>query len=164
LVILGAVAVIVRARSRLIAVVALGVVGYGVALIYIIFGAPDLAMTQFSIDTITVILLVLVVHRLPRYVRYSGLPERIRDALPAIAVGLLVTSLTLAVTADPAPSRLSSYFAENSYLLAKGRNIVNVILVDFRALDTLGEITVLAVAAVGVFSLLKLKPEKGDQE
>jgi multicomponent Na+:H+ antiporter subunit A len=157
LVMLGAVIALVRARSRLIAVVALGVVGYCVTLIYIMFGAPDLAMTQFSIDTLTVILLVLVVHRLPRYVRYSTAPERIRDAVPAIAVGLLITGLTLLVTAKPVPSRLSSYFAENSYVLARGHNIVNVILVDFRALDTLGEITVLAVAAIGVYSLLKLR-------
>jgi multicomponent Na+:H+ antiporter subunit A len=159
-VILAATVVAVRAQSRLVAVIALGVVGYSVVLVYVMFGAPDLAMTQFSIDTLTVILLVLVLYRLPRYVKYSSTRDRIRDAVPALAAGGLITVLVLAATAIPVRSRLSPYFSENSYLLAKGRNIVNVILVDFRALDTLGEITVLAVAAIGVFSLLKLRIDK----
>ena len=75
----------------------------------------------------------------------------------ALAAGGLMTTLVLAVTALPLQSRLASYFAVNSLPLAKGGNIVNVILVDFRALDTLGEITVLAVAAIGVYALLKLR-------
>lgn len=163
LVIAIATVVMVRAQSRLLAVVGLGVVGYSVVLIYIMYGAPDLAMTQFSVDTLTVILLVLVLYRLPRYVRYSTTPERIRDAIPALAAGALISALILAATAAPMRSRLSTYFAENSLLLAKGRNIVNVILVDFRALDTMGEITVLAVAAIGVYSLLKLRVGKDEK-
>jgi multicomponent Na+:H+ antiporter subunit A len=155
-VIMAATIMAVRTRSRLAAVVALGVVGYSMVLIYIMFGAPDLAMTQFSIDTLTVILLVLVLYRLPRYVDYSTTLERVRDAVPAVAAGAVITLLTLAATAGPVDRSLSSYFSANSYLLAKGRNIVNVILVDFRAMDTMGEITVLAVAALGVYSLLKL--------
>ena len=75
-----------------------------------------------------------------------------------------MTGLVLAVTSTPLQSRLTPYFAENSVPLAKGRNIVNVILVDFRALDTLGEITVLAVAAIGVFGLLKLRPKSTDEQ
>jgi multicomponent Na+:H+ antiporter subunit A len=155
-VILVATWIAVQARSRLTAIVALGVIGYSVVLVYIMFSAPDLAMTQFSIDTLTVILLVLVLYRLPRYRVYSTTRERIRDAIPAVTAGAMVTLLVLVATATPASSRLSSYFSENSYLLAKGRNIVNVILVDFRAFDTLGEITVLAVAGIGVYALLRL--------
>ena len=77
-----------------------------------------------------------------------------------MAAGALITILIMAVLALPAKSRLAPYFAENAYELAKGRNIVNVILVDFRAMDTMGEITVLAVAAIGVYSLLKLRLRK----
>ena len=161
-VILMATAAIVRARSRMFAVAALGVIGYSVALIFVMFGAPDLAMTQFSIDTLTVILLVLVIYRMPKYVKFSRISERVRDATVALAAGILVTFLTLAATAGPTASRLSSFFAENSYPAAKGRNIVNVILVDFRALDTLGEITVLAAAAIGVYSLVRLRMDKND--
>jgi multicomponent Na+:H+ antiporter subunit A len=154
----------VLSSSRLAAVAALGVVGYGVALIYILFGAPDLAMTQFAIETLTVILFVLVLYRLPRFARLTSAPARVRDMIVALAAGGLMTTLVLAVTALPLQSRLAPYFAVNSLPLAKGGNIVNVILVDFRALDTLGEITVLAVAAIGVYALLKLRlgtDEKG---
>ena len=159
-VILGAILTAVCASSRLLAVVALGVVGYSMVFIYVLFGAPDLAMTQFSIDTLTVMLLVLVLYRLPRYVNYSKTVDRIRDGLPALAAGALITLLIMAVLALPVKSRLAPYFAEKAYESAKGRNIVNVILVDFRAMDTMGEITVLAVAAIGVYSLLKLRLRK----
>jgi multicomponent Na+:H+ antiporter subunit A len=161
-VILVAILVAVRASSRLLAVVALGVVGYSMVFIYVLFGAPDLAMTQFSIDTLTVMLLVLVLYRLPRYVKYSKTADRIRDGLPAMAAGALITVLIMTALALPVQSRLAPYFAENAYGLAKGRNIVNVILVDFRAMDTMGEITVLAVAALGVYSLLKLRVRKDE--
>ncbi|MBM4461434.1 MAG: DUF4040 domain-containing protein, partial [Chloroflexi bacterium] len=142
---------------RLTAVAALGVVGYGVALIYTLFGAPDLAMTQFAIETLTVFLFVLVLYRLPRFANFSGRRARIRDALVALTAGGLMTALVLVATAVPLTSRLSPFFAENAVPLARGRNIDNVILVDFRGLDTLGEITVLAVAAIGVYALLKLR-------
>ncbi len=163
LLILLAAIMAVYSPSRLGAVAALGVVGYGVAMIYILFGAPDLAMTQFSIETLSVILFVLVLYRLPRYAKFTSTGERIRDGLIALAAGGLVTVLILLVTAVPLQSRLTPYFAENSFILAKGRNIVNVILVDFRGLDTLGEITVLAVAAIGVYALLKLRLEQGEK-
>jgi multicomponent Na+:H+ antiporter subunit A len=80
-----------------------------------------------------------------------------RDAVPALAAGGLMTALVLMATALTRNSHLTPYFLQNSLSLAKGRNIVNVILVDFRGLDTLGEITVLSVAAIGVYSLLKLR-------
>jgi multicomponent Na+:H+ antiporter subunit A len=149
----------VLSRTRLAAVAALGVVGYGVALVFILFGAPDLAMTQFAIETLTVILLVLVLYRLPRYAVLSSRWVRIRDAAVALVTGATVTALVLAEIHGPAREPISRYYAEQSVAGAHGRNIVNVILVDFRALDTLGEITVLAVAAIGVYALLKLSPK-----
>jgi multicomponent Na+:H+ antiporter subunit A len=149
----------VLSPSRLAAVAALGVVGYGTAVIYLLFGAPDLAMTQFALETLTVILFVLVLYRLPRFAALSSRGTHIRDAIVALAAGGLMTVLVLAVTSIPLQSRLAPYFAANSVELAHGRNLVNVILVDFRGLDTLGEITVLAVAAVGVYALLKLRLE-----
>ena len=143
--------------SRIAAVAALGAVGYGVALLFVLFGAPDLAITQFSIETLTVLLFLMVVYRLPPYVRRAHPVARTRDAVVAAAAGLLMTLLVLTVTSVPEASQVSRWFAENSEPLAQGRNVVNVILVDFRALDTLGEITVLAVAAIGVFALMKLR-------
>ena len=160
LLILAATVVAISSSSRLTSVAALGVVGYGVALIYTLFGAPDLAMTQFAIETLTVFLFVLVLYRLPRFARLTARPARVRDAVVALSAGALMTVLVLVTTAMPMESRLSPFFAENAVPLARGRNIDNVILVDFRGLDTLGEITVLSVAAIGVFALLKLRSDK----
>lgn len=160
-VILVAAYAVTQTRSRLAAVVSLGTVGYGVALLYILFGAPDLAMTQFAIETLTVFLFVLVIYRLPRFALLTNRRERWRDAVIALSGGALMTLLVLIVTAQPSRPHVTSFFARNSVILGKGRNIVNVILVDFRGLDTLGEITVLAVAAAGVFALLKLRPAYG---
>ncbi len=163
LILLSAIAVIF-ARSLLSAVVTLGIVGYGVALFYILYGAPDLAMTQVLVETLTVILFVFVFYHLPRFTQLSTVGSRVRDALIAVTVGVLTTALVLAATATPPDSQLAPYFAENSKPLGHGSNIVNVILVDFRGLDTLGEITVLATAAIGVFALLKLRPRKTTHE
>jgi multicomponent Na+:H+ antiporter subunit A len=159
---LAAAFVTVWVPSRIGAIVAMGVIGYGLALIFVDFGAPDLAMTQFLIETMTVILFVWVIYRLPKLKEEFARVHRLRNALVAVASGLLMSILVLVALSVREGSRLSGFFAENSYILAHGRNIVNVIIVDFRALDTLGEITVLALAGVGVYTLLKLKPEDSE--
>ncbi len=156
--------VAVCSKSRLSAIVAMGVIGYGMALIFIDFGAPDLAMTQFIIETMTVILFVLVIYRLPRYSVVSTTGGRLLNAMVAAASGALMTSLVLVAHGVQQGSRLSGYFAEKSLLLAHGRNIVNVIIVDFRGMDTLGEITVLSLAGIGVYTLLKLRPHRNGEE
>lgn len=156
LVVAGAAGTVV-AGSHLSAVVFLGVTGYGIALLFLVFGAPDLSMTQFAVETLSVLLFVAVLRRLPRLSSRSAPRSRALDAALAASVGAVMAGLVLAVHAEPLRSRLSGFFAESSLPLAKGRNVVNVILVDFRGLDTLGEITVLAVAALGVFSLVRLR-------
>jgi len=161
LIVLAAVAA-TFSTSRLGAIAALGVVGYGIALLYILFGAPDLAITQFLIETLMVILFVLVFYYLPRIAVFSTPRVRLRDGLIAASAGALMTLLVMAVNSIQLRPSIAGYFAENSVPLAHGRNIVNVIIVDFRALDTLGEITVLGVAGIGVFALLKLRRSKED--
>jgi multicomponent Na+:H+ antiporter subunit A len=156
--ILVAAVVAVRSTSRVAAVAALGVTGYGVALVYVLFGAPDLAMTQVLVDTLTVVLFVFVLRRLPRLIWRSSRGDRARDACVAGAAGVSIAVLIQVATALPLDGRISGFFAENAVPLAHGRNVVNVILVDFRGLDTLGEITVLAVAAIGVLALVRLRP------
>ncbi|TVR39199.1 MAG: putative monovalent cation/H+ antiporter subunit A [Cryomorphaceae bacterium] len=148
---------VVFSRSRLHAVVAMGVVGYSLCLLFMDFGAPDLAMTQFTIDTLTVVLFVLVLYNLPKYLNYSNPPARFRDSLIGATFGLIITLLALEVIQEPLNRETSKFYADNAYLLAKGKNVVNVILVDFRGIDTLGEIIVLTVAALGVFSLIRLQ-------
>jgi multicomponent Na+:H+ antiporter subunit A len=159
-IVLAGTAGVIGLRSRLGAVAALGVVGYGMGLIYILFGAPDLAMTQFAIETLAVILFMLVLYRLPHFTMLTSRAAQVRDAAVALTIGGMMTALVLTVAALPSQFVLKNYFIENSLTVAKGRNVVNVILVDFRGLDTLGEITVLAIAAVGVYALLKLRLEK----
>jgi multicomponent Na+:H+ antiporter subunit A len=154
-IVLGALAA-TRATSSMTAVLSLGVVGYGAALMFLSFGAPDLAMTQFSVETLTVVIFVLVFRHFPRLGVRSPRQVRVRDATIATAFGTVIAALVLFVGTSGTPSRLAGYFIETGPVQAHGRNIVNVILVDFRALDTLGEITVLTTAAIGVLALLRL--------
>ncbi|CAN5734585.1 putative monovalent cation/H+ antiporter subunit A [soil metagenome] len=153
---------VVRSESRLSAVTALGIVGYGIAITYLLFGAPDLAMAQILVETLTLLVFVLVFYHLPRMSAVSARASRLRDAAIALASGALLTVFILAVSSGPSDP-ISSFFEVASQPLAHGRNVVNVILVDFRGLDTLGEVTVLAVAAFGVFSLLKLRARDRDR-
>ena len=155
-IILTATFLVTQARSRLATIALLGSIGFSIAVIFLLYGAPDLAMVQFAIETLTVILFVLVLYRLPKFKQLSSRSAKITDMLVALMGGVLMTTLMLIVSAHNSDAHLARYFVENSLPLANGRNIVNVILVDFRGFDTLGEITVLAIAALGVFSLIKL--------
>lgn len=146
---------ILKTGSRLGAVIGLGIIGYGIAYFYLFFGAPDLAMTQFSIETLTVILFVLVLFRLPRFLSLTDRMTKVRDGVIATAVGLTMTLLVLTDLDVPTNLEIANFYAEAAYDLAHGRNVVNVILVDFRGLDTMVEVTVLAVAALGVYALIK---------
>ncbi|MBJ6137139.1 putative monovalent cation/H+ antiporter subunit A [Marinobacter litoralis] len=146
-------------RSRLGSVASLGAAGFGMALTFIHFSAPDLGITQLLVETLTVILLVLVLFRLPAFATLSSPWERYRDLTAAVFAGAVMTLVMLAVLDIQYFDSISSYFVENSYGLAFGKNIVNVILVDFRQLDTLGEVFVLGLAAIGVYAMVKLKAE-----
>ncbi len=151
---LGAVAVVL-ARQRFGAALALGGSGYLLALVFLLQGAPDLAVTQFLVETVTIAVFLLVLARLPQ--RFSGAPDwaplGVRIAV-SLVVGLTVAGFALqASTARTEPSVAEEYVAR-SEPEAGGRNVVNVIIVDFRGFDTLGEITVLAIAGGGVVNLV----------
>lgn len=152
----AAVAIVVATRSRVLAVCALGIVGAGAALVSFFYGAPDLALTQLLVETLTLIIVSIVLLRLPPLVQSSGnnTVRRFVNATVAIAAGTLVTALILATTSGPLDLQLTEFFERNSYLAAYGRNIVNVILVDFRSLDILGEIVVVATAGLAGFALI----------
>jgi multicomponent Na+:H+ antiporter subunit A len=150
---------VLRSSSLLITVISLGVIGYSQAILFILFSAPDLAMTQFAVETLSVVLFVLVLYRLPPLATFSTRRVRIRDGIIALLAGAMVTILILTVTSEPLVSDLANFFASTSFTRAKGHNVDNAILVDFRGFDTLGEITVLGIAAMGIFGLLKLRLE-----
>lgn len=148
---------IAAARSRLIAILSMGVIGMSVALIFVLFSAPDLAFTQLMVETLSVVILALVIARLPIYRSdWRGWPKAVRDSAIAAAVGIGFALLLLSITDRTLDLSLSEFFAARSYTEAYGRNIVNVILVDFRALDTFGEIAVVVIAGVAVLSLLAM--------
>jgi multicomponent Na+:H+ antiporter subunit A len=153
------------AKSTMSAVLALGVVGYGVATTFLLFGAPDLAMTQFSVETLTVVIFVLVFRHFRSLGTLSPRLVRLRDACIAVGIGTIVGALVLLVSTTETAPRLRDYFVAIGPTLGHGRNIVNVILVDFRGFDTMGEITVLATAAIGVRALVRLATaERADAE
>ncbi len=148
--------VIIRSRSRLLGICALGVVGLSTALIFLTFGAPDVAMTQLVVETLVTVIVAIVLLKLPDFRNeiWPSKTARLRNGIVAVTVGISVTLVLLAVTGSPPQPELRDYFERTAVPGGQGRNIVNVILVDFRALDTLGEITVLAIAGAAVFALL----------
>ncbi|MER2107927.1 MAG: Na+/H+ antiporter subunit A [Solibacillus sp.] len=155
---------ILFAKSRITVVLLNGVLGYSVAFFFVIFRAPDLALTQLVVESVTTALFLLAFKYLPdlRPERVSK-AIRISKATISIAVGATVTLLGLAVmNYDRFPS-ISVYF-EDSYELAGGKNIVNTILGDFRAFDTMLEVVVLFIAGLGVYTLIKLKAKKEDAD
>ena len=146
----------VLATSVLMAVTSLGVVGYAIALVFVFYGAPDLALTQFLVETLTIVLVALLAMRLPDEYDYPlSSMTLVQDAGIAIGFGTVMALVLLTVLKFPFDPYLSNYFAQNSLSSGNGRNIVNVILVDFRAVDTWGEITVLAMSGLGAFALIK---------
>ena len=156
-------------RGRLSTIAVLGVVGYSSAVIFVLFSAPDVAMTQFAVETLTVIIFVLVVYHLPRFAVYSSRLVKTADAALGIAFGLMMAAFVVSSFAISADDGISWYYNHNAFPdqagahAAYGRNLVNIILVDFRSLDTLGEIAVLGLAAVGVYTLLRLRQERTPQ-
>ncbi len=149
-----AVLVVVASRDRIAAVAALGLVGFALALLYAVIGAPDLVITQVLVETLTVALIVLVFRRLPRRFPRIGRVRGVGAALTAAAVGGGAMLATQALTGRRPPSVASDYYLSAAQPETGGANVVNTILVDFRALDTLGEIAVLALAALGAFGLV----------
>ena len=162
---LAVVSVILAARSRrrLKAVVLAGVSGYAVAVLFMLHGAPDLALTQVLVETVTLVVFVLVLRRLPPYfsVRPLAGGRWVRLAV-GLAVGLTVGALALVIPSARIHTPVSIDFAEEAYVFGGGKNIVNVTIVDIRAWDTMGEISVLLVAATGIASLVFLSRRSGE--
>lgn len=151
----GAAGAAVWHRKRLQALILLSVVGLVVSLAFVRFSAPDLALTQLSVELVTIVLLLLALYFLPQQTGpESSSWRRARDVSLAVAAGLGVTGLTLAVLNAPFQS-ISDFYLQQSVPEGGGHNVVNVILVDFRGFDTLGEITVLACAAIGIHAMLE---------
>ncbi len=154
---------VILTSSRIAALVGLGVVGIGVALIFIVYSAPDVAITQLLVELLVVVLLAVALLKMPYLDAGNRQTHRPFDAALAVLVGGLTAWVLLRVTDAPFDRRLTDFFEGASWTEAFGRNIVNVILVDFRTLDTFGEIAVVIVAALGAFALLKGGLKRGPE-
>ncbi|MBF0694720.1 MAG: putative monovalent cation/H+ antiporter subunit A [Flavobacterium sp.] len=153
-------------KSRLTAVIGTSIIGYAICLLFVFYSAPDLAITQFTIDTLTVVLFVLVLFNLPSFINFVGQNKKIilRDTFVAISFGTLMSLIAIRVLHVPTSTEISDFYGESAYALGKGKNVVNVILVDFRGVDTMFEIVVLSIAALGVYSLIKLRLKSSEKE
>ena len=156
-VVTGAFAIAVLfARTRFVAAVLLGGGGYGLAIVYLVQGAPDLAITQFLVETLTIVVFLLVLARLPsEFLPAPAWAPRAARIAIALGVGVTVSLFALSASGARTEPAVGVDYVELSEPEAGGRNVVNVILVDFRGFDTFGEITVLAVAGIGVINLVR---------
>ena len=143
-------------RQRFAGALFLGMVGYSMAALFVAQGAPDLALTQVAIETLSTVLFVLVLRRLPdRFERTAGAARRTVRIVIATIVGAVVFAFTLAVGAQQPETDVADTMVADAYPEGDGRNVVNVILVDIRGFDTLGEMTVLTAVAIGTVALAR---------
>nr|WP_246628100.1 Na+/H+ antiporter subunit A [Paenibacillus oenotherae] len=153
------------ASSRMIAIILTGTAGYMVTLFFVIFRAPDLALTQIIVETVSVTLFLLCFNHLPELKREAAaLRFKLSNLLIAVGVGAAMTLLALIASSERSFESISHFFLESSYKLAGGKNVVNVILVDFRGFDTMLEILVLGIAAFGICALIRLQPGTSDKQ
>jgi multicomponent K+:H+ antiporter subunit A len=158
LLIIGAIATVIWHRIRMVSLLMLSIVGLMVSVAFTRFSAPDLALTQLTVEVATIILLMLALFFLPQSTpRESSSLRILRDVVISSTVGVIIASICYALLTRPLNS-ISEFFVANAKTGGGGTNVVNVILVDFRGFDTLGEITVLGIAALGIFKLLSRIP------
>lgn len=156
LLVVTAVAAVFMHHNRLLTLLLVGVVGLIVSLGFIYLSAPDLALTQISVEVVTVILMLLALNILPKETPKESMPGRkMRDGIVSIAAGLGIGGAIWAIMTRELPSSISAYHLANAKIEGGGTNVVNVILVDFRGFDTFGEIIVLGIAALSIFALIE---------
>ena len=164
-VILVSLLIILITKSRMVSIIMLGAVGFSMALFFVFFRAPDLALTQLAIETVTTTLFLVCFYHLPKQ---SKLPERrkfkMTNFIIAIGVGLVSTLIGLSAFSNRLFESISKYHVEHVYDLAAGKNMVNVILVDFRGYDTIFETLVFGIAGIGIYILMKLTIKGKDDD
>jgi multicomponent Na+:H+ antiporter subunit A len=152
-------------RRRFSAAIFLGTAGYAMAALFVVDGAPDLALTQAAVETLSTVVFVLVLRRLPaRFERQSTTRRRSMRLTIATLVGVTVFVLAIVASGSRTALPVSDEMIARAVPDGQGANVVNVILVDFRALDTLGEITVLAVASIGAVAVARVGRRVAEQQ
>jgi multicomponent Na+:H+ antiporter subunit A len=152
---------VLKSENRLTAIVSLGIQGFAISVIFLLFGAPDLSFTQFMIETLSVVILALVMTRLKLHPSdHRPLPQVLLDGTVAIAGGIGLTLMMLKVTERPLDQTLTEFFNTYSKAIAHGSNVVNVIIVDFRGVDTMGEISVVMITGLAILALIRVRAPK----
>ena len=156
-VILIALGIIMITKSRMVSIIMLGAVGFSMALFFVFFRAPDLALTQLAIETVTTTLFLVCFYHLPKQ---SKLPEKrkfkLTNFIVAVGVGVVSILIGLSAFSNRLFESISQYHIDHVYDLAAGKNMVNVILVDFRGYDTVFETLVFGIAGIGIYVLMRL--------
>ncbi|MCD2138622.1 Na+/H+ antiporter subunit A [Salinicoccus halitifaciens] len=161
LIILAAVAAMLITRSRMVSIIMFSTIGFSLSLLFVFFRAVDLALTQLAVEAITTALFLLAFFHLPKRSRHEEHRRfKLNNLMISAAVGIVATVIGLAAYSNRLFDSISQFYIDNVYDLAAGGNMVNVILVDFRGLDTLFETLVFGIAGLGVFVLLKLRVNK----
>ncbi|GIP31871.1 Na+/H+ antiporter subunit A [Paenibacillus sp. J2TS4] len=151
------------ARSRMMAIIFTGAAGYMVSLFFVLFRAPDLALTQLIVETVSVTLFLLCFYHLPKLRKeVTAMRFRLSNFVISIGVGAVVTLIAFGALSGKSFDSISDYYLKESYTSAGGKNVVNVILVDFRGFDTMLEIVVLGIASLGIYALIKLRLDSGE--
>jgi multicomponent Na+:H+ antiporter subunit A len=154
---IGLVAVLM-ASNRLTAIISLGIQGFAVAVIFLLFGAPDLSFTQFMVETLSVVILALAMTRLRLSPSdHRPIRQRLGDGAIAIACGIGFMLMLMKSTQAVFDGRLTDFFNAYSKIIAHGANVVNVIIVDFRGVDTLGEIAVVMITGLAILALIRIR-------
>ncbi|MDF2838059.1 MAG: cation:proton antiporter, partial [Paenibacillus sp.] len=164
----GAIAIlagfVIFVNSRLTAIIAVGAVGYLVSLLFVIFRAPDLALTQLVVETITTALFLLCFYFLPKLkTEVVRIRVKLSNLIISVGIGALFTLIGISAQGSNQFKPVSEYF-QNAYELSGAKNMVNAILVDFRAFDTMLESVVLFTAGIGVYTLIKLRKTRREQQ
>lgn len=165
LIILAATVTIMMTKSRIVTIIMLGAVGFSVSILFVIFRSADLALTQLAVESIMTVLFLLCFFHLPKKSRHEErMRFKINNFLISAAVGTITIIIGLAAYSDRIFTSISEYHIDHVYDLAAGRNMVNVILVDFRGFDTLFETLVFGIAGIGVYVLLKFRLNRKDDK
>lgn len=162
-IILIATIMILKSQSRLFSIIMLSTIGYSIVLLFVFFDAPDLALTQLAIETISTALFLMCFYHLPRRYRHAESSTfKLTNFVIALLTGMCVTVIALVAYSNKNYPSIAEYYIKNVYELAAGKNMVNVILVDFRGFDTLFESSVLGIAGIGIYTLIRLRQNRGE--
>ena len=151
---------VLRSDTYISSVLTLSILGFMVSIFYLLMDAPDLVMTQLVVESLSLIIFLLVLNKIPEYTKQVSFSRKYRDLVISGAAGLLVFASVLYSTSIKTPGKLAEYYIENALPGSGGTNVVNVILVDFRGLDTMGEISVIVMAGLAILMLFQMRGEE----